>query len=334
MIITICGGGSLGHVCLGVLSSQKSLEVNILTSKPEKWQQEIIVTDINEKKIHGHIHCISKNPADVIPMADMIILCLPGFAIEEELLKIKPYLNPETIVGSIVSSTGFFFFAHKVLGDKARIFGFQRVPFISRTLEYGKSARLLGYKEKLKIAAENIIDKEELRLTIQNLFSTPTTLLNSSYEASLTNSNPILHTARLYSMWHDWDGTPYNRRILFYKECAVDAAQWLIDMDEEFMQLLEKLPMDKSAVPSLLDYYESHDAPSLAQKLCTIKAFESIYAPMKEIAPGAWVPDFSSRYFTEDFPYGLKWIHDLAHQNHVLCPHIDTVYAWGISKCE
>lgn len=52
---------------------------------------------------------------------------------------------------------------------------------------------------------------------------------------------------------------------------------------------------------------------------------------MKKVEAG-WVPDFESRYFTEDFPYGLKNIFDLAKENNVFCPNIEKVYKWGRSK--
>jgi hypothetical protein len=330
--ITICGGGSLGHVSVGFLSSQEDLSVDLLTNHPEKWNHDISVTDANGKIFKGHLGLISSNPKDVIPNANVVILCLPGFLIKQTLEQIKPYLSENTVVGTIVSSTGFFFFAHEVLGEKAKLFGFQRVPFIARVVEYGKTANLLGYKPSLNIAVENVKDCEEFRAFIENSFNTPVNLLHSFYEACLTNSNPILHTGRLYSMWHSWDGTPYDHCILFYKEWTEDAAQWLIDMDAEFMQLLNKLPMNPKAVPSLLEYYESTDAKSLSAKLSSIKAFETIKAPMKEVAKG-WIPDFESRYFTEDFPFGLQFIVDLARKYGISTPKINEVYNWGMKIC-
>lgn len=330
--ITICGGGSLGHICLGFLSSQDCVSVSLLTNHPEKWNKEIVVTDINGKTFNGKIDKISSDPAEVIPNADIVLFCLPGFLIKKTLEQIKPFLTEKSIVGTIVSSTGFFFFAHEVLGESAKVFGFQRVPFIARVVEYGKTANLLGYKNSLNIAIENIEDAENFRSFIEKIFNTPVKTLGSFYEACLTNSNPILHTGRLYSMWRNWDGKAYEHCILFYKEWTEDAAQWLIDMDAEFMELLKTLPMNPKAVPPLLEYYESTDAKSLAQKLSSIKAFETIKAPMKEIDNG-WIPDFESRYFTEDFPFGLRFIVELARKQNVPTPKIDEVYNWGLSKC-
>ena len=42
-----------------------------------------------------------------------------------------------------------------------------------------------------------------------------------------------------------------------------------------------------------------------------------------------WVADFESRYFTEDFPFGLRWINDQAQFHNIKCPIIDMVYQWG-----
>lgn len=330
MTITIIGGGSLGHVCAGVFASQSDVRVNIYTQRPQLWNRSIVISDINGKDYHGELDVVSSNPAEVIAGSDIVFLCLPGFLIEKTLSEIKPYLSPRSVVGSIVCSTGFFFAAHEILGSEAKLFGFQRTPFIARVGEYGKSANLLGYKREVAIACENIEDVEAFRADIERLFVTPTVVLNNFYEVSLTNSNPILHTGRLYSMWGSWDGELYDHNILFYKEWTDDASQTIIDMDAEFMQLLDKLPVDKRNIPSLLTYYESHDVASLTRKISSIEAFQRITSPM-QCVEGGWIPDFASRYFTEDFPYGLRFIKELAEQHNIPTPTIDRVYNWGLT---
>ena len=329
MNLTIIGGGSLGHVCAAVAASQ-GIQVNILTGHPDLWHTSVSATDPAGKTFSGNLHSVSSSPADIIPSSDIILLCLPGFLIHDTLLSIRPFLRPSSAVGSIVSSTGFFFQAHDILPPSTPLFGFQRVPYIARVNEYGKSAFLLGYKNQLAIAVQNHPSPETLRLFVQNTFLTPTSLLQSFYEAALTNSNPILHTARLYSLWGHWDGSPFDHHILFYKEWDTPSAQTLIDMDSEFMQLLSLLPVRKGAIPSLLQYYESSDAVSLAAKIRSIPAFQSITAPMTKSTLG-WLPDFSSRYFTEDFPFGLKYIKDIALWHQLPTPSIDTVLSWGLS---
>ena len=323
--VCICGGGSLGHVCAGVLASRPGVTVNILSGHPEKWTGSIEVTDPQGKTFTGRLNRVSSRAEEVITESDIVLLCVPGYLIEKTLKDIKPFIGAAA-VGTIVSSTGFFFFAHDILPKDTRLFGFQRVPFISRVKEYGKSASLLGYKNSLLVALENIPDS--FRTTLQELFITPVELADSFYQVSLTNSNPILHTGRLYTMFNSRESHIFDHNILFYREWTDEASQCLIDMDAEFFRLLGRLGV--SGIPTLLDYYESTDAQSLTRKISSIPAFLNITSPMVQV-PGGWKADFTSRYFTEDFPFGLRWIKELCKQNGVPTPVIDNVYNWGMN---
>ncbi len=109
MTICICGGGNLGHILAGYISAKKKFTVNLLTQKPRLWHHNLFITDCNHKIYQGCLNLISDKAQEVIPQSDIILLCVPGFAIEDELLKIRPYLDKHHVVGSIVSSTGFFF---------------------------------------------------------------------------------------------------------------------------------------------------------------------------------------------------------------------------------
>lgn len=330
MKICICGGGNLGHVCAGFLAN-RGHKVSVLTTKPELWGKtlEIVAPD---GFIVGELDCVSSKPNEIVSQADIVLICLPGFAIHEELVKIKPFLSKNSIVGTVVSSTGFFFEAFKVLPSDMPLFGFQRVPFISRTIEYGHRAELKGYKESLSVAIEQTDCKEAIRQQLEDLFEKPVTLLDSFYEVSLSNSNPLLHPSRTYTMWKDWkDGIVYPINPQFYAEWTMEASSLLIQMDEEFQGLLRALGLRPGCIPTVLDYYESTDAKSLTEKLRSIKAFQGILSPMKSV-DGGFIPDFTSRYFTEDFPYGMRFIVETACNQHFPIPTIEKVYQWGISK--
>ena len=330
--VCICGGGNLGHVVAGFLAAHGDCEVNLLTRHPERWQQELEITTPEGGVLQGQLKTISSDPDKVVSHTDIVLLCLPGFSIREVLQQIASALTPGTAVGSIVCSTGFFFEAFKILPAQTPLFGFQRVPFISRLTDYGHKADLLGYKPNLSIAIEQTNDKETLRAVIEHLFRVPVQLLSNYYEVSLTNSNPLLHPARLYSLWKDWhEGVTYPRQSLFYEEWTDEASELLIAMDREFLQLLGVLPVREGCIPTIIDYYESGDAASLTAKLHSIKAFQGIKSPMKECGDG-YVPDFTSRYFTEDFPYGLQIISRQAANHHVNMPTINRVLQWGLQQ--
>ena len=161
--ICICGGGGLGLVCAGVASS-KGFEIALLTGHPASWAHQIRVSDPAGKIFDGHIETITSDPKEAVAEADIILLCVPGFLIEKTLKDIKPFVSIDIPVGTIVSSTGFFFDAHRVFDDEGKqpLFGFQRVPFIARNDVYGHSASLLGYKPSLNLAIENLPDPREL----------------------------------------------------------------------------------------------------------------------------------------------------------------------------
>lgn len=329
MKICICGGGNLGHVVAGFIAAQKKHEVCLLTRHPELWSQDLIIEAPAETTYSGHLNGLFSNAEQAVSDADIILLCLPGYAIRETLLQIKDYVQSDAAVGSVVSSTGFFFEAMQLLPASQPLFGFQRVPFISRIIEYGHKARLMGYKDSLNLAIERTEHPEQLRDTLADMLQTPIQLLGSYYEASLSNSNPLLHPSRLYTLWKDWhEGDIYPRVPFFYEEWTEETAQLYIQMDNELQSLLDLLPVQKGSIATVLDYYESTDAVSLAKKLRSIEAFKGILSPMKQVE-GGYIPDFQSRYFTEDFPYGLAIIHRLAHEKGVPSPSIDMVYDWG-----
>ena len=328
--IAICGGGNLGHVVAGFVAAQEKYEVCLLTRHPERWGQELTIEAPAGATYVGHLNGLYSDAQQAVSDTDIVLLCLPGYAIRETLLQIKDYLRPDAAVGSVVSSTGFFFEAMELLPSSQTLFGFQRVPFISRIVEYGHKARLMGYKESLNLAIEHSNQPESLCDTLADMLQTPIHLLSSYYEASLSNSNPLLHPSRLYSLWKDWhEGVTYDRIPLFYEEWTEEAARLYIEMDNELQALLEQLPVRKGSIATVLDYYESTNAITLAQKLRSIEAFKGILSPMKETEDG-YEPDFQSRYFTEDFPYGLAIVHRLTHEKGIPSPTIDMIYDWGM----
>lgn len=332
--ICICGGGSLGHVIAGYLSAKKDVEVNILTQRPQLWKQELHISTPEDDTLHGRLHIISDNPEEVLHGADIVLLCLPGYAIKSELIKIKPYVNEHTYVGSVFSSTGFFFEAMELFEGDVPLWGFQRVPFIARTNVYGESAHLLGYKNSHNIAIERCEDMEGFRAIIEELFDAPVRLLNNYYEASFTNSNPILHPSRLYTLFKNWNKEVYyDRQFLFYEEWTDEASELLIALDRELFSLLSRLPVAPSFLTPILPYYESTDAASLTYKIRSINSFKGIVTPMIHSDKG-WQPDLNSRYFQEDFMYGLRYIYQEAHRLGVVVPTIDEVYHWGKDMAE
>ena len=332
--ICICGGGNLGQVIAGYIAAKKDVKVNVLTRKPNQWKKEIIVRLPDNVTLKGRLNLVTDNAQEALSDMGIVLFCLPGTANREELLKIKPYIKEDTLVGNVFCSTGFFFEAFEVLGEKQPLWGFQRVPFTARLIEYGVEAELKSFKPQYFIAVENTPKKEEFCAVIEELLDKPTTLLTNYYEATFTNSNPLFHTARLYQMFKGWEpGMFYPHSIGFHDDWDDATSETYIKMDEDLQRLLNVLPVRKGYLPTVLDYYESTDAASLTRKIKSIYANKGYGTPMIETENG-WIPQISSRYFQEEFCLSLKFVYQKAHELCVNIPTIDTVFEWGVKMLE
>lgn len=341
MKICVCGGGNLGHVAGAFMALQPDVEVAMLTRSPEKWHEDIALVMPDGGELVAHLSLVTADVRAAVSGADYVVLCLPGFALAGEMRLLAPFLESGTVVGAVVSSTGFFFTAEDNLPAGTVLFGLQRVPFISRTIVYGSRAHLMGTKPRLEACVSGnggstvaAALQERVRRDVERMFGTRVFLLDSIYEASLSNSNPLLHPARLYSLWRDWDGVrTYDRNPLFYEEWTDEASELLVSMDKELFALLDRLPMRRGSIVPILEYYESADAVALTRKLRSIRAFRGIASPMRHV-PDGYIPDVQSRYFTEDFSYGLAIIRRLAKEHGVDTPAIDRICDWGFSMLD
>ena len=330
--ICICGGGGQCHAIAPWLTN-KGYTVNILTSRPQEWNRDSFKYNTPDGISHiVSLGKISNQPEDVIPDADVVILTVPAFSNENELKSIKPFLKKNAFVGGVFASNGFFFSADDVLGDQFPLWGFQRVPFIGKVKEYGKEGNILAYKTEFVIAVENCRQeqKEAFRKWVEAAFGQPTKLMSHYLEVTLSNSNPLLHPARIYTWLMGWNVEVLEDNPLFYEEWTDEASQVYIDIDYDLHNLIKKLPIDNECLPYVLDYYNQMDAHSLTLKLQSIESFKNIRMPVKKV-DGGYVPDFTSRYFAEDFLYGLRFVYDLSKKYNVSTPMVDKVYQWGLN---
>ena len=121
--ICICGGGNLGHVVAGFLAARSDVEVSLLTRHPDRWANELSVDTPDGTVLHGPLRRVSADASDVVPQADLVILCLPGFSIASVLQAVRPFLKPSAAIGTVVSNTGFFFEAQRLLPEATCRFG-------------------------------------------------------------------------------------------------------------------------------------------------------------------------------------------------------------------
>lgn len=328
--LCIIGGGNIGTLLAGDMGTKEYISLRMFTSKPEKWSNEIEVYSIDDNiEYVSKIDIISNNPKDVIADADIIISTLPSHVFPKTIEKIKPFIKPGTWLGVMPGSGGSEFYCKELVEKGCTLFGFQRVHGIARVKEYGKSVYDLGKKSELYISAIPAEKIEDVCDVMEALFDMKCNILSNFLNVTLTPSNPILHTTRLYSMFHDYkDGMYWDEVINFYEDWTDKSSEMLIACDEELQIMCCKIKgLDLTGVKSLKEHYESETPEKMTDKISNIIAFKGIKTPMIKTEEG-YIPDFNSRYFLEDFPYGLCIIKGFCDVVGLETPAIDKVLMW------
>ena len=328
MNITVVGGGNIGTLMAAELA-HKGHAVTMYTSKPQKWSKEVVVLDETDNILmRGHIASVTDRLEDAVKGAELIWIALPAELFNDFGKKLAPLVQCGQMIGVVPGSGGVEFAFRGVVEKGALLFGLQRVHSIARIEKYGHSVHMCGRKPRLELGAIPTNAAAQMSRLVENLFGIPCLCLPNYLSVTLTPSNPILHTARLYAMFKGYaEGMVYPRNYLFYEEWDDASSRMLLACDAELQRLCTKIPLDLSHVVSLKEYYESPTAEAMTRKIRGIKAFRGLTSPMVRSGDG-WIPDTNSRYFTTDFPYGLKLIRDLAVRFEVRTPHIDTVWNW------
>ncbi len=333
MRIAIIGGGNIGTL-MAVEFASRGHAVAMYASHPEQWSLHIESFDADDAPVcSGDLALATDDLRAAVDGADMVWVTYPTFMLESLAEHLLPMLEPRQWLGVVPGNDAEFIFAAHVARGGV-LFGLQRVHSVARIKERGRSVYMLGRRTGgLHVAALPSAYTPQVAAAVEKLFDLPCECLPTYLAETLTPSNPILHTCRIFSMFHDWaPGVSYDRNFLFYEEWTDAASQLLIECDAELQsvcrELERRLGCDLSGVTSLLDHYQNSDAASMTAKITSIPGFKGLASPMREDGSGRWVPDFSSRYFKADFPYGMKAIKDIAGLVQVPVPRIGEVYAW------
>lgn len=330
MKIAVVGGGNLGTLISANLSLADGAAVTLLTRKSGIFSNVLRVVDEERGSSYdsGQI-AVTDDYSQALTGADIVLCTLPSFLRGAFAKKAEPYLSPQSAVGFVPGSGGVEFACADLIRKGITVFGMQRVPYICRTLEYGKTCLCKSSKEQVFIGSIPGEKALELCGLLEPLFGIDMIPLRNYLTVTLTPSNPILHTSRMYSLFKDYSaGSAYERIPLFYHDWDDDSSRTLLGCDGELQALCEKIEgMDLSGVVPLSVHYESGSAEALTAKLRGIAAFSGIGTPMVRES-GGYVPDWDSRYFTEDYPYGLAIIKGFSLLAGCPTPHIDASLFW------
>lgn len=333
MVVTIIGGGNIGTYLIGKVGQNSNNEVRLLTSQEGFWSDKIEVLNRDGNILYkGLLKKVSSNPKEIIPGSDVIIFTVPSHIFPDIIERINNYLTEDMILGIVPGCGGKEYFCIEYLKRKNLcIFGLQRVPAITRIHTNKHSVYCFGEKSKLfaGIVPGSKV-KIDLPMFLSNLLNIECNILPNYLNVTLTPSNPILHTSRIFSMFRDYekDTVAWKKNPQFYWDWDDVASEILFECSKELQKLCNKLkPIDLNGVVFLPKYYESNTPHQLTEKLKSIEAFKGILSPLIKTNDG-YIPDLSSRYFMEDFSYGLCIIKGMCAVCNVNTPMIDKILYW------
>lgn len=333
MKVTVVGGGHIGTalVCY-VKHIHPEYEVRLLTRRPERFASVLVCNDWEQGcSYEVEPDVISDDASLAAQDADIVFIALPHFAVENAFADIAPHVAKGAFVGVLPGSGGFEFFFEKYFRDRAKLFGFQRVPFTAKLERYGHEANLKSWKPYSVVGTLRMSDLDEACRRIEAC-GLKTRRADNFLAVSLTPSNPVLHTSRTYEIFGAYPRThEFDEHQHFYVGWGDQASETLFAVDAELHQLFAAMPdLDMSSVIPLGEHYESPTVEAMTAKINSIATFQTVMAPMKPslVTPGKFVADTDSRLFTEDFPWGLAIIRAYCEIFEVPAPTIDKVLGW------
>ena len=330
--ITVIGGGNIG-MQFAAHAAAKGYPVTLYTSKCKDFQKNITVYSENDEiVVSGKLEAITDDPCIAFDDADIVFVTYPAFMFDDISALLSDHLKSGSMIFVIPGTGGAEFAFNKCILKGCTLAGLQRVPSVARIREKGKSVNCIGYRNQLHVSTIPCKYADKARELISDMFEKDTVIIRDYLNITLTPSNPILHTSRLYCLFRDYqEGKTYDSVPLFYEEWDLKSAELLLACDDEVQAIRRALKdFDLSYVKSLKEHYEIDTPAKLVEKIHSIDGFKGLKSPVIEVN-GKFIPDLKSRYFTADFPYGLSILIQIGHLVQVCMPNMEMVNDWYMS---
>lgn len=328
--ITIIGAGNVGTAMLAMLAQRSELLVTVYSTRKHLWNSEVNFRGIDSQGDWNAVtgFRVTDDLKSAVKSADQIFVTLPSFMREQFIKQASDWITPGTWIIFVPGCGGVEFFCKKLIEKKCRVFGFDRVPAVSRLWEYGKNVEF-EWKKKLQIAeiGQGGSHIDDVCKQLSDELSLDFIAIPNYLSITLTPANPIMHPVRLYSMFKDkTKDSIIDHNILFYGEWDNESSRCLFQCDDELQELCRAIGLKN--IVFLREHYQSYTPESMTQKMHSIVSFKRVQSPLKENSKGELKIDFQSRYFVEDFPFGLFIIKGLADICNVKTPMMDRIIDW------
>ncbi len=284
MNITVVGGGNIGTQ-FAVHSAEKGHSVKMFTSCPDKFSDHLTIVDRSGAVIHeGDIVLATSDPEKAFHDADMIMITMPPTMMIPLAQIIYEHADADAIIGFVPGNGGFEFAFRECIERGNVFFGIDRVPAIARLTERGRTVCCSGYKDELFVAALPSSHTETCAALIESIYDIPCVRLPGFMALTLTPSNPILHTARLKTIFRDYEpGVTYGSLPLFYEEWDDASSELLLACDDEIQEICRALPdFGLERVVSERDFYNADTVEEMTYAIRNEESLRGLTTPSVE----------------------------------------------------
>lgn len=324
------------------------VRTQLLTSKPQVWQNKRPIVRFPDGSIQqGLIHKVSADPSELIPESDIVLWTGPVTTTKDVFENIRPYLDiKKTVIGTIFAQGLVHLLAHRVFGPEVRFFALRNIPWLCRVVKIGHESEIVGPKTSIGVMTINL-DGQWIKSKLEPLFVTQKIgkwepvmdLLPDFCPVVFNPANQIIHPARYWGLFRNWNGQPLTGAQepgeWLYRDFDEVAGSVLAVLDEELQSLKDAYFQAtgelgcKAVVPlreRLLDQYgdQIRDTSTLAKMVGTNAAYHMAKTPVIRTKLGV-MPNPTHRVVTDDIGWGLCTLVSIAERLEVAGIRTSTV---------
>ena len=326
--VCIVGGGNIGTAMCYYVKQNQNCYLTLLCSDSNKISNIIEYQDrVTDFYDEFSIDKVTSDYKEALENADVIFVTLPSFLTGDFIKKAEPFIKSGARVGFVPGSGGAEFYCDKLIKeDGIIVFGLDRVPCVSRLSQYGKKVEA-SKKDSIRCATIPRNKRYEISSEISDILNMECRPLDNYLIVTFTPSNPIVHTSRLYSIFGQ--GKNLNDNIYFYGTWDDVASEYLLGCDDELHKTCDVLKeLDMNGVIPLTTHYEVSNIKELTAKMRSIKTMNTILSPFIKDNNGEYLPDYDSRYFKEDFVFGIMILKAFAQIVNIETPYMNKIVKW------
>ena len=343
--VCLVSGSNGSHMNAAVIGSNPKFTVNLFTRRPEIFGSEVVaVSREGEEVWKGQIKLASADPQEACNGCQVFLISSPANVQEFLLKQMKPYLPNGAIIGSIFGQGNFELIAKKALGEdftskNMTIFSLYNIPYTCGASEQGRKVRIQGQSNKTKFCCTPKSSTPVIQNLCEQLWRMPSEPLDNFIEILLAPANQILHPGRVMGLYENGEIFPMEKLPIFYEEINQTSADNIEKLSNEIQlikaEILKRhpelcldavLPVDEW----VCSQYEEQvgDKSSVKRVFATNKAYGTFGMPAKTVDGKLYV-NFESRILTEDIPFGLCILKDIAEMMELDVPFMTQTIEWA-----